>query len=598
MNKMNINTDEQMAKAIAQNVDAAGGRTFYVGGYVRDKVLGKVSKDIDIEVHGIKPEQLKEILSGLGELRTQGASFGVYNLRGYDIDIAQPRSEKAIGNGHKDFEVSVDPFIGCEKAAKRRDFTINAIMEDVLTGEMVDPFGGMKDCEDGIIRYVNVNTFKEDPLRVLRAAQFASRFHFSIAPETKEVMKQMDLTVLSQERIYGEMKKALVKSDEPSVFFNILRETNQLRDWFPELQAMIGCEQNPDYHPEGDAWNHTMIVLDKAAKLRKEAKQPEHFMVAALCHDMGKPDATESQNGKIHSYGHEKAGVPVAEAFLKRVNNDKALMKYVTNMVANHMRPHTYYANQCKVSKTNQLFDESISPSDLILLCTADTAGKDMGISKPCAERDFLQARLKIYEDCMKLPQVTGKDLIQIGIAPGPEFREILAAAHHKHLEGNAKDQVLKGITTEQQNKYTKAIQSGEISLSVVPDALKTKKMCMDAVRKRGSALEYIPENLRTEEICLAAVEQDGEALCYIPFTSKTNELCIAAVSQNWEALQYVEPDFETVDVIKAAITNCHPEDRNDLDNLIDNYNVLQETLEQLEQEAAEHSEQEEDTVI
>ena len=244
--------DKRMAIDIAKLVNKQGGRTFYVGGYVRDEILNKPSKDVDIEVHGITSDELKSILMNLGKLRTQGASFGVYNLDGYDIDIVQPRKETATGRGHKDFEVFVDPFIGYEKAAERRDFTINAMMEDVLTGEIVDPFGGYDDCKNGIIRHVNDNTFKEDPLRVLRAAQFASRFGFKIAPETKDVMREMDLSTLSHERVYGEMKKALMKSDRPSIFFETLRDVNQLDTWFPELKAMIGCEQNPIWHPEGD----------------------------------------------------------------------------------------------------------------------------------------------------------------------------------------------------------------------------------------------------------------------------------------------------------------------------------------------------------
>lgn len=165
-----------IAEKIANKVSEKGGRTFYVGGFVRDKILGIENKDMDIEVHGVKPEVLREILSEVGEPMSYGSSFGVYSLKGYDIDIAMPRKEHATGKGHRDFEVFVDPFIGTAEAARRRDFTMNAVMEDVLTGELVDPFGGKQDLEKGIIRHIDSDTFVEDPLRVLRGAQFASRF--------------------------------------------------------------------------------------------------------------------------------------------------------------------------------------------------------------------------------------------------------------------------------------------------------------------------------------------------------------------------------------------------------------------------------------
>ena len=190
-----------IAEKIAYMVCERGGRTFYVGGFVRDKILGIENKDMDIEVHGIEPEVLREILSEVGEPMSYGSSFGVYSLKGYDIDIAMPRKEHATGKGHRDFEVFVDPFIGTAEAARRRDFTMNAVMEDVLTGELVDPFGGKQDLEKGIIRHIDSDTFVEDPLRVLRGAQFASRFGFNIADDTSDLFRSMDLSALSMERV-------------------------------------------------------------------------------------------------------------------------------------------------------------------------------------------------------------------------------------------------------------------------------------------------------------------------------------------------------------------------------------------------------------
>ena len=180
-----MDRDLAMARKIARAVAEAGGRAYFVGGYVRDRLLGQENKDIDMEVHRVPVDALERILDSLGERLTMGVSFGVMGLRHYGLDIAMPRSETATGRGHKDFAVFVDPFLGEEKAASRRDFTINAMMEDVLTGEILDPFGGRDDLSRGVIRHVCDRSFTEDPLRVLRAAQFAARFGFTVAEVRK-----------------------------------------------------------------------------------------------------------------------------------------------------------------------------------------------------------------------------------------------------------------------------------------------------------------------------------------------------------------------------------------------------------------------------
>lgn len=181
---MSVNTDFQTAERIARMAADKGGRAYYVGGFVRDRLLSLENKDIDIEVHGIQPQELEEILDSIGERMTIGQSFGVYALKGCGLDIAMPRREKQRGVGHRDFDIIVDPFLGAEKAAKRRDFTVNAMMQDVLSGEVLDFFGGMDDLSARILRHVSDESFSEDSLRVLRGAQFAARFGFTVAPET------------------------------------------------------------------------------------------------------------------------------------------------------------------------------------------------------------------------------------------------------------------------------------------------------------------------------------------------------------------------------------------------------------------------------
>ena len=432
------------ARRVAEAVDAAGGRTFYVGGFVRDRLLHRPNTDIDIEVHGIGPDKLEEILNRLGGCTKMGASFGIYGIAGCGLDIAMPRREEATGRGHRDFTVYVDPFLGTEKASRRRDFTMNALMEDVLTGEIVDHFGCRRDLQKGILRHVDSETFGEDPLRVLRAAQFAARFALKIAPETVEICRSMDLTVLAPERIQGELEKALLQADRPSIFFETLREMDQLKVWFPEADALIGVEQSPVHHPEGDVWNHTMLVLDQAAALRGQTEHPLAFMLSALCHDFGKPLTTAAgEDGRIHALGHEQAGVETADRFIRRLTANRKLREYVLNMTALHMKPNIAAGARSKIKSTNKMYDQSVDPEGLILLARADHLGRP-GREPDREHEAFLRQRLELYQEMMARPFVQGADLIAAGLKPGPEFRESLDYAHKLRLAGVGKEEALK----------------------------------------------------------------------------------------------------------------------------------------------------------
>ncbi|MBQ7486307.1 MAG: HD domain-containing protein [Clostridia bacterium] len=435
---MEFSKNLKMAERLATAVKEMGGTAYYVGGFVRDHLLGRTSKDIDVEVHGITPAQLEGILDTLGERQMFGASFGIYNLRHYDIDIAMPRKERKTGERHKDFRCEIDPFCGTMNAAIRRDFTFNAMMQDVLTGEVIDHFGGQADLRNGIIRHVNPESFAEDALRVLRAAQFAARFDFVVAPETMNLCSRMDLSALAGERIQEEMVKALMKAEKPSIFFEILREMGQLDIWFKELKALIGIPQSPKYHPEGDAWQHTMLVLNGAASLRSGAGKPLPFMLSALLHDCGKPvSTTTDENGKIHSIGHETKGVPLALAFLERIKMDKQTEQYVLNMVRLHMKPNLLPVQSAKAKSYMKMMDESVLPEDLLLLARADRIGQmaDMAAYEPTEQQ--LRDMLKRYREVIqKEREVTGKDLMNAGFKPGPQFSVILGYAHKLWLAG------------------------------------------------------------------------------------------------------------------------------------------------------------------
>lgn len=431
-----------MARKIAAAVAEKGGRAYYVGGYVRDALLHIENKDVDMEVHGIHPAELSEILDALGQKITIGESFGVFGLKGWDLDIAMPRMEKARGMGHRDFDIFVDPFIGTVAAARRRDFTVNAMMQDILTGEILDHFGGQKDLKDGILRHVSDDSFPEDPLRVLRGAQFAARFRCTVAEETVRLCKNMDLRHLPRERVEGELKKALLKAYRPSVFFEVLRQMEQLDVWFPELNALIGIPQNPKYHAEGDVWTHTMMVLDEAAKLRHRTENPYAFMLSALAHDFGKSLCTEKINGVLHAYDHEKAGLAPAEAFVRRLTGESKLLKYVLNMTELHMKPNTVAHAGSAPKVTNRMFDQSIDPEGLLYIALADDRGRICAEPGESTEA-FLTERLNLYRTLMAKPHVMGRDLIEAGLTPSGDFTEILEYAHKLRLAGVEKESAL-----------------------------------------------------------------------------------------------------------------------------------------------------------
>ena len=435
----------EMARKIARLVAQQGGTVYYTGGFVRDRLRGEANKDVDVEVHGVRPGQLEEILDSLGQRLSQGESFGIYSLKGYPLDIAMPRREENRGRGHRDFEICVDPFIGVRQAAARRDFTINALMENVLTGEIIDPFGGMEDLRRGVIRHVNGKAFGEDPLRALRAAQFAARFGYAVAEETVLLCRRMDLAGLAGERVMGELSKALLKSGRPSVFFEYLRRMEQLSVWFPELAGTIGVEQEPSYHAEGDVWTHTMMVCDAAVRFRDRVDKPLGFMLAALVHDFGKALCTSSGKGALHAYGHETAGLPLIRRFLGRLTGEKALIRYVVNLSEHHMRPNMLAAHGSSVKATNRMFDHAADPEALISLAVSDRLGQISPGAPPPPEK-FLRERLAVYREYMARPHVTGRDLIEAGFSPSERFSEYLEYGHKLRLAGVDKQTALRQI--------------------------------------------------------------------------------------------------------------------------------------------------------
>ena len=358
----------KMSQKIAQAVRDSGGRVFYVGGYVRDKILGRQSKDIDIEIHGVTTEALCEILSGLGEVLEMGASFGILGLRHYSLDIVLPRS---IETGE------IDPFIGPKEAARRRDFTINALMMDVLTGEVLDFFGGLYDIEHGLIRHVDDYTFLFDKLRVLRAARFSALLGFDVDNETRLLCSSADISDLAVERVFGEVENVLTKSIEPSRFFTELERMKQISFWFPEIQNV-----NTD-------------ILDKAVNFRQKSLFQTGFMFASLCHGLA-----ESETAR----------------FVSRLTNDKRLNEYAVNI-----------SSLASKEITIEILDASICPDDLALLSELVTGRSNSEI-------------LALYHSRMSQPYVTGADLLREGVTPGPLIGKALRHVHELRLSGASKD--------------------------------------------------------------------------------------------------------------------------------------------------------------
>lgn len=434
----------ELARAVATEVHRHGGDAYYVGGFVRDGLLGRPSKDVDIEVHGIDAASLEALLAQFGTVNTVGKSFGIYVIQGYDLEISLPRRIRTPQSASADLASITDPYLGTREASRRRDLTINALYEDVLTGEIIDYVGGRDDLARGVVRHVDDESFCEDPLRVMRVAQLAARLQMRVAPQTIELCARISIADLPRERVLEELRKALLKPERPSVFFEILRCMGQMDTWFGEVQDLVGVPQNPLYHPEGDVWAHTMMVTDMAARLREQACDPFSLLLSAVCHDLGKAAVTTTRDdGRIVSYGHDKAGIPLASALLKRLGTSTKTSAYVCSMVELHMAPNAFVAQHARQKSYNKLFDRSFCPHDLLLLARADDLGRgDDAKTSPAAEE--LERRLRTFEEIMERPYVRGSDLMELGIEPGPLMGEVLGYVHKLRLAGVQKDDQLR----------------------------------------------------------------------------------------------------------------------------------------------------------
>ena len=357
---------------IAKRIELAGGRLYLVGGALRDKLREITPMDEDYCVTGLNIERYETLFP---EAKMQGKDFPVFILEGKEIALA--RKERKVGKGHKAFSFSTDETITIQEDLARRDITINSIAQDVLTKEIIDPYGGRKDLEQKIIRKTSSH-FAEDPLRAYRIARLASSLEdFTVEEGTLDSMEQLkeELSALSKERVFIEFKKALASS-KPSIFFEILRKANILQEHFKEIADLIGKTQPEQYHPEGDSYVHTLIVVDNSAKITDNLA----IRFSCLVHDLGK--GVTPKEILPHHYGHDEKGVELVAKLGKRIGIPKAWEKCGKTACRWHMKAGIF--NQMTPKKQVQLI-ENVAKSPLgleglkiVVTCDKARQGKDI----------------------------------------------------------------------------------------------------------------------------------------------------------------------------------------------------------------------------
>ncbi len=461
-------------KPILLSIINSGGIPYLVGGTVRDIILKVDVKDVDIEVHKISLSDLEKVLKSFGHVRIVGKKFGVLRIDGIDIDWSLPRKDS---KGRKP-KVEIDPEMTINNALRRRDLTMNAMAIDLrellpvrpersrrMAGvqhekidfdqaTIIDPYNGIKDLKNKILRVVDEELFLEDPLRFFRVMQFIGRFEMMPDEKLNEICKKMDLRdlttgkIVSKERIFEEIKKLFLKSKKPSLAFRWLKEISRLKDIFPEIYNLVGVEQKKEYHPEGDVFEHTMQAIDAAVAFNKYDNEDEKLLIifSVLCHDFGKPETTDKD---LSAKGHEKAGVEIAKKFLKRITDNKLLIDGICKLVLYHMRPSLFVADKAKLKAYKRLaikLSPQVNMRQLALVAMFDKRGRNPKKGKPLGDvykeqfDDFLKmAKQAKIDKGPEKPVLLGKHILDV-IEPGPQMGMILKRAYEIQIEENITD--------------------------------------------------------------------------------------------------------------------------------------------------------------
>ena len=441
---------EALVNQIFKDIDCLGGRVFLVGGIVRDMLMyGHVDyHDVDVEIYGLNIDQLEMILGKYGNVNVVGKAFGILKLDVLpNYDFALPRTEVKNGNRHQDFVVNVDQSLDLKTAALRRDFTFNALMYEVKTQKLYDFYHGLDDIEKRTIRMVNPDSFYEDPLRVLRAAQFAARFDYVIEPQTKQTCRDMVakglLENLSKERIFQEYNK-LLSSTQPSKGLKFLKEIKAL---WPCLDILSSTMQRLDFHPEGDVWTHTLLVTDLAALCAHKTSYPLGFIWSALLHDIGKPAVTTPEG---RAPGHNQTGVQVFDQEVKQYIPSKKLQKYIRTMIYYHMHLMNMVRNGARdygYFKILKGINGIVPVDDLILMTKCDKLGRYKDEHENIYRFDYVmkEKMARLGKEAQK-PLVTGRDLKELGIEESSKYKEILDWAYDLQLRGHDRKAIIKMI--------------------------------------------------------------------------------------------------------------------------------------------------------
>ena len=450
MSSLNLeNAVPEKVAAIARAVREVGGRALLVGGCVRDVLMNIEPKDWDVEVYGVEPAKLRSLLDEFGPVNVVGEAFTVYKL-GPTLDVSLPRRERKLGRGHRAFVIEGDPSMTIEDAARRRDFTVNAILQDPLSGEIIDPAGGQEDLKNTKLRAVSAATFAEDSLRVLRAAQLAARFKFDVEPETVALCRAIDLSDLPAERIWGEMEKLLLHARQPARGLDWLQKLGALEQLFPEIAALRGVPQDPEWHPEGDVFVHTLLVANRARELVDGLPYPKQVtvMLAAVAHDFGKPATTQFLEGRLRSRGHEEAGVAPTESFLARLKihslDGYDVRAQVIALVRDHLKPGEFFKKKNEVG--DGAFRRLARKCELDLLyrvAKADSLGRnredfprEQRFTSEAQEWFIQRAKELEVEQQPPAPILLGRHLLEMGLEPGPRVGEITKAIYELQLDG------------------------------------------------------------------------------------------------------------------------------------------------------------------
>ncbi len=415
----------EILASISDELFKHGASAFLVGGSVRDFFLNLPIKDYDIEVFGLKNLQmLEDILSKHGEVRLVGKSFGVLKFfyKGEEFDFSFPRREQKVAKGHRGFEVMTDPFMEFDEAAKRRDFTINAMGYEIKTGRFIDPYGGREDLRKRVLRHINDKTFVEDPLRVYRGVQFCARFDLVMDLKTKNLCKEMvekkALLELPKERVFEEIKKLLLKSKKVSIGFELLKEIGAIGYFFKSFES------------SSNKWQRFLKRIDFAADLRSgNEKKDLVMMFCAICMDMN---------------------IKECEEFIKNLTFRSALYDEVVNYLSVIKEADDLFAKEDLKYEIKKL-SLKVCIEDFIYMCKIFYFDDEDKKEHYCKRVLQIARELKVSKK-PPAPFVLGRDLINMGFSASPKFKEILAKVYELQLQDKVhnKDEALALIKKEE----------------------------------------------------------------------------------------------------------------------------------------------------